>query len=115
MNGLTEAQLDRIGRFLRLARSSGYTLTELDELLQTPRITDTHHFSDKALTGLARFKRLANSLGLSAESLIGVLDHIPTRPMKPDGTSLSDQLDLATLTGSAGFPRDVSSRPFQHQ
>jgi Salmonella virulence plasmid 28. len=101
---LSKARLDRVGRFLRLARSSGYTLTELDELLQTPRITDVHHFSKKALTGLARFKRLSKSLGLSVASLIGVLDHIPTRPMKADAKSLADQLGLAALTGSAGFP-----------
>jgi hypothetical protein len=104
VHGLSNALLDRIGRFLRIARSCGYTLTELDELLQTPRITDAQPFSEKALIGLARFKRLTRSLGLPVEALVGVLDHIPTRPMKPDGESLADQLDIAALTGTGGFP-----------
>jgi Tc toxin complex TcA C-terminal TcB-binding domain/Neuraminidase-like domain/Salmonella virulence plasmid 28.1kDa A protein len=104
VQGLSDALLDRIGRFLRLARKSGYTLTELDELLQTPRITDADLFSAKSLIGLSRFSRLAKSLVLSVESLVGVLDHIPTRPMKPDGASLGDQLGLSTFTGPAGFP-----------
>ncbi len=77
VSGLSAALLDRIGRFLRLARSTGYTLAELDELLQTQRIADAQPFSDAGLKGLARFKRLATSLGLSVESLLGVLDHIP--------------------------------------
>lgn len=104
VQGLTDARLDRIGRFLRLARGCGYTLIELDELLQTPHITDAQPFSPKSLTGLARFKRLGQSLGLSVEALIGVLDHIPTRPMKSGATSLADQLGVGTLTGTGGFP-----------
>jgi hypothetical protein len=95
--GLTSAKIDRIGRFLRLARSSKLTLTELDETLIAPEIGGQDPFSSESLTRLARFKRLPSSLGLSVESLIGVLDRIPTRPMKPDGSSLSTELGLSAL------------------
>lgn len=104
VQGLSEALLDRIGRFLRLARKTGLSLTELDEILQSVRITDSNPFSAKSLTGLARFLRLQNSLGLSVESLVGVLDHVPVRPMKAGAKSLADQIGIAALTGPGGFP-----------
>ena len=88
VQSLNDPLLDQIGRFLRLARSAGFSLAELDEVLQTAKITDAQPFSEQALTGLARFKRLATSLGLSVESLVGVLDHLPTRPMQPGATLL---------------------------
>ncbi|HZO12993.1 MAG TPA: Tc toxin subunit A, partial [Polyangiaceae bacterium] len=97
VTGLTSAKIDRIGRFLRLARSSGFTLAALDALMISPRIAGPQPFSPGSLAGIARFKRLRKLLGLSVESLIAVLDHIPVRALVPDGESLAERLGVTEL------------------
>src|SRR5215472_4310507 len=104
VQGLSDPLLDHIGRLLRLARKTGLSLLELDEAFRTPVIAGGSAFSAQSFTGLARFRRLQQTLGLSVESLVGVVDHIPVGPMKTGAKSLADQLGVPALAGPGGFP-----------
>ncbi len=104
VQNLTTDKLDRIGRLLRLARSSGFSLAQLDALLTSHEIANGDDpFTAGTLSRLARFKRLRDKLDLSIDQLIGVLDHIPVRALAPRATSLGEKLGLADLALPATF------------
>lgn len=104
VQGLSDGLLDRIGRFLRLQRKTGYTITELDELLQCGKITQANKFSVKSLEGVARFKQLQQALSLPVEAAMSVLDHIPMRALQPGGTALYTAIGIPAFTAGSAFP-----------
>lgn len=105
---LTEAKIDRIGRLLRLARSTRLSLTELDALLRVPQIGGDSPFSDVSLGRLSRSLAIRARLGLSVEAFVALLDHIPSTAMTKGGRSLAQKVGLARL----GLPRTLHHAQF---
>ena len=104
VEGLSDALLSRIGKFLRLRRATGFTILELDEVLRSARIIGSTPFSTAGLTSLARFTRLQRDLGLSVESLVAILDHIPTRALTRGATALTARINLPAFASNGAFP-----------
>jgi Tc toxin complex TcA C-terminal TcB-binding domain/Neuraminidase-like domain/Salmonella virulence plasmid 28.1kDa A protein len=104
VHGLNSNLLDRMGRFLRLQRKTGYSITELDEILHCSKITEVQKFTVNSLNGVARFKQVQQAFGVSVELMMSMLDHIPTRAMTITGTALSTIARIPTFTNGSTFP-----------
>ena len=78
LQGLSEERLDRIHRFLRLWRSTGWQMWELDELLIAPSVANGV-LDEAALRALFMTKQLQEQTRLSVEQLLAFWQDIGTR------------------------------------
>lgn len=81
--GLNAERLDRIHRFLRLWRRSGWTMWELDELLQAPAISvaapgGTPTLDESAVANLHTVCTLQQATGLDVEQLLAFWQPLST-------------------------------------
>ena len=78
LEGLSEERLDRIHRFLRLWRRSGWQMWEVDELLIAPAVANGL-LDETALRAFFVTKRLQDKTGLAVEQLLAFWQDIGTR------------------------------------
>ena len=78
--GLDPALLDRVHRFLRLQRATGWSDTALDAALTDPSIGNGT-LDDAALVALAGLDRISARTGLRIEELTGCFGRIAHAPM----------------------------------
>ena len=75
-------RLDRIHRFQRLWRRTGWKIWELNLLLRAPAV-GAGQLNPQSLVRLMRFKELQGRLGLSAERLLGFYQNLNTEDRNP--------------------------------
>ncbi|MXO58493.1 hypothetical protein GRI89_02885 [Altererythrobacter salegens] len=101
IEGLTRAALDRLHRFARLRKVTGWKTGELDMVLAHLAQRGIGNGLDaEALGALARLQRLQIRLKLSIEELTPLWSAIPTMPI----------LRKAPLAAGEGFPKAKSSQ-----
>ncbi len=82
--GLNDERLDRIHRFLRLWRRSGWKMWEVDELLNAPAVANGV-LDDAALRMLFSIRQLQDKTGLTVEQLLTFWQEIGTREHRLPG------------------------------
>ncbi|MCA9549797.1 MAG: hypothetical protein KC933_07170 [Myxococcales bacterium] len=88
LHGLTPGVLDRLHRFVRLARGAGLTLDELDLLMQARGLAAL----DAAVgEEVARLLAVRRALGSSIEQALALAGTVPSRPLAPGGRSLFER------------------------
>ena len=85
LRNLDAAALDRLHRFVRLAKATGTGIPLLDARLTALGATA---LDDSALTALADAERLRTDLKLDPEPALALVGQIPTIPTVADGRSL---------------------------
>jgi hypothetical protein len=105
--GSTRAALDRLHRFVRLWRATGWRVGELDLVLGAAAVPGTApDISARSVAIVAAVHRLAGQLGASVEELIGLWALLPVDPVirvlplveERDVTSVPTPSPLAWLT-----------------
>lgn len=82
ISGLTPAGLDRMHRFVRLWRASGYEIGELDLARSHLERAGVGAALDTTLVGaIAHMHRICNTLQLSVEDAIAMFSTLPERPV----------------------------------
>jgi Tc toxin complex TcA C-terminal TcB-binding domain/Neuraminidase-like domain/Putative peptidoglycan binding domain/Salmonella virulence plasmid 28.1kDa A protein len=86
ITSLSADKLDRMHRFLRLWRKTGWKMWELDKLIRSPKLGN-NFLDDNCLKKLKAFKELQEKLKLPAEQLIAFYELLNTelRQMASDG------------------------------
>ncbi len=75
--GLDLAALDRVHRFLRLQKKTGWTLETVDAIISQDRLgNDT--LGDTCLARAAELSRLSAQTGIAIDELVGFYEEIPT-------------------------------------
>ncbi|MFB6454089.1 neuraminidase-like domain-containing protein [Chitinophaga sp. Hz27] len=88
INNLSAAKLDRIHRFIRLWRKTGYKMWELDLLIRNPKIGN-NLIDANTLSNLKRFKQLQEKSALPLENLLMFYGDINTEDrIQPDKPSV---------------------------
>src|SRR5699024_1796684 len=77
LNNLNLDKLDRLHRFLRLWRRTGWEMWELDLLIRSPKIGN-NGIDEDCLVALKQVKELQDSLSVSVEELLVFYDEINT-------------------------------------
>lgn len=89
VKGLTADALDRMHRFVRATRATGWTIRELDLVLTT--LGDTQLNSGTAQQ-IASMHAVQKSLGIAVDELCGLVGELPDVALTDGGTSLFDRL-----------------------
>src|SRR5699024_362223 len=77
LNNLNLDKLDRLHRFLRLWRRTGWEMWELDLLIRSPKIGN-NGIDEDCLVALKQVKELQDIRSVSVEELVVVYDDIKT-------------------------------------
>lgn len=80
---LNEAALDRIHRFLRLQKKTGWKLEVLDEIISQTKLGNGT-LSDACLVKAANLLKLSEKTGIKIEELIGFYGEIPHTILRDD-------------------------------
>jgi hypothetical protein len=87
---LDSDRLDRMHRFLRLWRRTGWKMWELDLLLSAPLVGGNGSLDSNALVALFNFRLLQDMTRLSVDELLSFYQNIDFRTHRdPDGTTTS--------------------------
>ena len=109
--------LDRAHRFLRLWRSTGYKMWELDFLLGAPTVANGT-LDQQALAGLLSFRQLQDATGLAVDQQLAFYQNIDTATHRnPDGattTSLYQKVFLNPTVTWIAPEWDVAFLPPTH-
>ena len=98
--------LDRAHRLLRLWRSTGYKLWELDLLLRSTAVGNGS-LDYPALVELVAFRKLQDSSGLAVDALLAIFQGFDTVSHRdPDGTSTTPLYRRLFLNPSVGAASD---------
>ncbi|MEW5744518.1 MAG: neuraminidase-like domain-containing protein [Nitrospirota bacterium] len=114
LKDLTEARLDLIHRFLRLWEKTGWTIKELDLILNALKAAGlAHTLESNDAAGSPEILRVADTvlmreaLELSAEELASLVYQIPDKPFGDSRTSFYDRLfDREKIFGVAAVAPD---------
>jgi hypothetical protein len=103
----SRAALDRLHRFVRLWRATGWRIAELDLVLDTTAATGARPvIAPGSVSTVAGVRRLGQRYGVSVEELVGLFAPLPTDPVS--GASLFARIfNPPDLVGSGGaYPQD---------
>lgn len=81
---LNDVALDRIHRFLRLQKKTGWKLELLDELISQPQL-GAGTLDDACLINMAGLKQIAKATSIKLDELVGFFGEIPHQPWMEDG------------------------------
>ena len=93
ISGLTPEVLDRLHRFVRLWRATGWGIAEVDLACGQLARAGIGRDLDAVMTGsVATLHRLRATLGIDVDELAALFSPLPDRPAVPGGTALLDRL-----------------------
>jgi hypothetical protein len=78
LNGVSAQAYNKCGRFLRLWRKTAWTMAEMDALLIAVSGTDAVVLDDTTVLKLSHAKFLQETLDISVEDTISLIDDVPT-------------------------------------
>lgn len=93
IDNLTLPKLDKMHRFLRLWRRTGWEMWELDLLIRNAKVGNST-LNDACLVALKRFRDLQEGLSLSVEELLGFFGDINTEDRVTADASAKEILPL---------------------
>ncbi|GAA4026859.1 neuraminidase-like domain-containing protein [Actimicrobium antarcticum] len=111
--GLDNAALDRMHRFLRMQKATGWPLAVLDEILSQP-LLGAGVLDDAALAVAATLQRLVTATGIKLGELVGCYENIPADLYasiflnKARNGVIDPALELAKVDGT-GFLANVAA------
>lgn len=111
VKNLTYDALDRIHRFTRLWRKTGFTIEELDHLLvQIENAGGGAGIDPTSVTVLGNLLRLKHRLGVSVEELCAMVFSIPAKSLKENQKSLLDTLfnHVDVVVSEGTYPKDTT-------
>lgn len=82
---LNDVALDRIHRFLRLQKKTGWKFEVLDEIISQAKLGNGQ-LSDACLTKAASLAKLSEETGLKITELVGFYEEIPHKEFMENGT-----------------------------
>ncbi|MGH1539068.1 MAG: neuraminidase-like domain-containing protein [Arenicella sp.] len=88
VTGLNNTHFDKIHRFIRLWRSTGWTMWELDLLIREPKVGN-NKINEQTVINLKKFQQLQTGLNLSTEALLVFLGDI-NRELRIDASKPAD-------------------------
>lgn len=110
IDNLSLAKFDRMHRFLRLWRRSGWTMWELDLLIRNPRIGNGA-LDGNCLVALKHLKELQTRLSLAAEELLAFFDDLNTEirvSANTAGKEIKPLYHRLFLNPAVSNPKDAS-------
>lgn len=112
ISNLDNNKLDRIHRFLRLWRKTGWQLWELDRVLMNPKIGNTGQLNEAFLINLKAFMQLKNAQNKTVEQLLGFYEDLNTKGSKSLYNALFQNKVILNPVPDAFKPLYVTENPF---
>jgi hypothetical protein len=92
IHNLSYVSLDRLHRFVRLLRKTGFTIEEFDLLLSVLSDKGINDINETSVTLMGKWLAIGDKFEFSLEELVAMIHEIPQQSLKPKESSLFERM-----------------------